>query len=225
MKVTVLSGSGRYQDRWHDFTATSVEVARALEPLGLDVAVRAFRPQGVAEVRDTDLLVVNAGRGEYHESIDGPEDEWSEAFRTIRAHLELGRPLLALHSASNTLDGLDGWHQWVGGRWTAASKHPPIGTARVEVTDADHPITRGLAAFTVLDERYCHLDRFPGSRVLLHHEHEGAHEPLVWAVEREGTRTVYDALGHDARSFATPERVDLLRREVRWLLGTTSEAG
>ena len=96
--------------------------------------------------------------------------------------------------------------------------HPPIGQARVEVTDAHHPFTGDLAPFTLHDERYCHLDLYPGSRVLLHHQHEGGTQPLVWVSERAGARVVYDALGHDVRSFAAQARVDLLQREVRWLL-------
>ncbi|GAA1430100.1 hypothetical protein GCM10009616_13780 [Microlunatus lacustris] len=221
MKATILSGSGRYQDEWHDFTATSFEVARTLEALDLQVAVRAFKPQAVlADVPDSDLLVVNSGCGEYQGSSDGPEDAWVPAFQVLRDHRARRRPVLALHAASNTLDGLDEWTQWIGGRWNRErSMHPPIGQARVEVSDGDHPITAGLEAFTLHDERYCHLDRFPGSRVLLHHEHEGRAEPLVWVAERDGARAVYDALGHDVRSFASGGRVDLLQREVRWLLG------
>jgi uncharacterized protein len=227
MKVTILSGSGRYQDEWHDFTATSVEVARALEPLGLEVAVRAFKPLGVLQdVPDADLLVVNSGSGEYHRTSDGPAEAWVEAFQALRDHRAAGRPVLALHAASNTLDGLDEWPTWLGGRWDRErSMHPPIGQARVEVSDGDHPVTQGLAAFTLHDERYCHLDLHPGSRVLLHHEHEGGTQPLVWVRERDGARVVYDALGHDVRSFASPARVDLLQREVRWLLGQDAPTG
>ena len=220
MKVTILSGSGRYQDEWHDFTATSVEVARCLHPLGLEVAVRASKPQGVLQdVPDADLLVVNSGSGEYHRNSDGPDEAWAEAFQVLRDHRARARPLLALHAASNTLDGLDEWPTWVGGRWNRErSMHPPLGPARVEVSDDRHPVTAGLAPFTLHDERYCHLDLHPGSRVLLHHEHEGGTQPLVWVSERAGARVVYDALGHDVRSFASRARVDLLQREVRWLL-------
>ncbi|GAA3558018.1 hypothetical protein GCM10022197_11680 [Microlunatus spumicola] len=220
MKVTILSGSGRYQDEWHDFTATSMEVARALEAMGLQVAVRAFKPAGVvAEVPDSDLVVVNAGAGEFHARSDGPEEAWVEAFQALRDHRARRRPLLALHAATMTLDGLDEWPDWVGGRWVQGrSMHPPIGDAAVQVSDGDHPITAGLAPFTLFDERYCLLDRSSDAHVLLHHNHEGGQQPLVWVTEQDGARTVYDALGHDVRAFASPGRTDLLQREVRWLL-------
>ena len=65
----------------------------------------------------------------------------------------------------------------------------------------------------------------PGSRVLLHHDHEGGTQPLVWVTERAGARLVYDALGHDVGSYASPARVELLQREVRWLLGQVDPAG
>jgi uncharacterized protein len=220
MKVTILSGSGRYQDEWHDFTATSVEVARVLESMDLQVAVRAFKPQSVlAEVPDSDLVVVNAGAGEFHASSDGPAAAWVEAFQALRDYRARRGPILGLHAATMTLDGLDEWPEWLGGRWIRnQSMHPPIGEATVQVSDVGHPITAGLAPFTLVDERYCHLDRSPSAQVLLHHEHEGGQQPLVWVMDQDGARTVYDALGHDVRAFASPGRVDLVQREVRWLL-------
>jgi len=30
---------------------------------------------------------------------------------------------------------------------------------------------------------------------------------------------VYDALGHDARSYDSPEHAEILRRSIRWLAG------
>jgi type 1 glutamine amidotransferase len=221
MKVTILSGSGRYQDEWHDFTATSVEVAKVVQRMGLSVAVRAFKAQGVRQdVPDADLVVVNSGHGEYRPISDGPEDGWTEAYQTLRDYRARGGALLALHIASRSLEGLDEWPDWIGGRWVQGrSMHPPIGETRVEVTTTDHPITAGLEPFSLLDERYCHLEIAPTSRILLHHEYEGGRQPLVWAVESDGGRTVYDALGHDVRSFASAGRTELLRREVQWLLG------
>ena len=220
MKVTILSGWGRYQDRWHDFTATSIEVAKAVQPLGAEVVVRSMMPQAMPEVVDADLLVVNAGLGEHTELSDAPDDEWTEAFGTLRGYRARRGPVLALHAAANTLDGVDEWPQWIGGRWNrSTSMHPPIGDFGVQVTDQSHPITRGLSDFSLFDERYSYLDVYEGAEVLLDHTFEGRTHPLAWAVEQDGARSVYDGLGHGVAAFASPERVELLRREVGWLLG------
>ena len=124
-----------------------------------------------------------------------------------------------MHAASNSLDGLDEWPQWIGGRWNRQySMHRPLGDAQVELSDQDHPITTGLRRFVVHDERYSHLDVHHGVRRLLHHEHEGVDHPLVWVHEVDGARAVYDALGDDVASYQSAERVELIQREVRWLL-------
>lgn len=220
MKVLVLSGSGRYQDAWHDFTATSLEVARALEPVGAEVVVRSSQPRALAELPHADLLVVNAGAGRYSEVADGPADAWADAFAALDAYRVGGGPVLALHAAAMTLTDLDAWPGWIGGRWDpAVSMHPPIGAAEVRVSDGDHPVTRGLGDFTLHDERYSYLTVDPAARVLLDHEHDGRAHALVWALERDGGRAVYDALGHDVAAYASAPRVDLLRREVAWLVG------
>jgi uncharacterized protein len=176
----------------------------------------------VAAVSRAHLLVVNAGGG----NPDAPAEAdaawggaWDGAFAALREQRAAGTPVLGLHTAANTLHGFAEWPRWLGGRWVRGrSMHPPLDEAHVEVSDPHHAVTAGLAPFTVVDERYCFLDRTPQARVLLHHDHQGAPEPLVWAVEQDGARVVYDALGHDVRSYASPGRVDLLRREVRWLL-------
>lgn len=223
-RAVILSGAGRYQDAWHDFAATSAEVARVLTGMGLRVAVRPLAPAGVAQVRDSDLLVVNAG-GKGDVPDDESEEAWAEAFATLTAFRERGGPLLGLHASTMTLRDWPAWTGWIGGLWVEGrSMHPPIGQAQVMVSDPEHPITRRLADFAVLDERYSLLDRDPAARVLLHHEHDGAREPLVWVLDDAGGRRAYDALGHDARSFASPARVDLLQREVRWLLDGTEPA-
>jgi hypothetical protein len=48
------------------------------------------------------------------------------------------------------------------------------------------------------------------------HEQGGAH-PLIWARTIGDSRVVYDALGHDVRSYESPEHVELLGRVVSWL--------
>ena len=57
----------------------------------------------------------------------------------------------------------------------------------------------------------------PDVQVLVVADHEGTAHPVVWVAPGPG-RIVYDALGHDLRSYDSPTRVALFRGEVRWLL-------
>lgn len=218
MTITIITGSGQYQDRWHDFSAVGYETAKALEPLGHEIRMRSFKPGSVAEIAGSDLVVVLASRGEYG-IADGPAEDWPAAYEALRAYRAAGGPILALHIAALELDGLPEWNRWIGGRWIiGTSMHPPIGDSQVHVTEADHPITDGFGDFELYDEMYSYLEVDPEATVLLTHDYAELTHPLVWAIERDGAKSVYDALGHHVRAFESPERAELLRREARWLL-------
>ena len=45
------------------------------------------------------------------------------------------------------------------------------------------------------------------------------HHPVLWARESGGGRVVYDALGHDERSFGVAEHQQILHQAVGWLQG------
>jgi hypothetical protein len=103
--------------------------------------------------------------------------------------------------------------------------HPPHGPFSVRISDADHPVTRGLEPIEIEDECYRseYFDR--GTlRVLMtsHHPDPEARidgEPSAWVKEIGRGRLFYSALGHDARSFAHPGLRELLTRGIRWAAG------
>jgi type 1 glutamine amidotransferase len=39
----------------------------------------------------------------------------------------------------------------------------------------------------------------------------------MWSLDRRPGRTFYDALGHDAASYQSPEHREILRRAIAWL--------
>ncbi|MEU7917037.1 ThuA domain-containing protein [Micromonospora zamorensis] len=112
------------------------------------------------------------------------------------------------------------WRSTVGAAWDhGRTFHPPIGSSLIRRTDIEHPITTGLVDFEVHDERYTDLELLDGVDVdtLYVHDEGGDTHPLVWARTAGSSRIVYNALGHDARSYESPEHVELLRRIVHWL--------
>ena len=100
--------------------------------------------------------------------------------------------------------------------------HPDQGDARIEVDTDAHPIVAGVADFKVHDERYSWMRISPEVRGLAWHEHDGSRHPLLWTHDYGGARVVYDALGHDERSYRSAPRRALVSRAARWLLGDLS---
>lgn len=221
MSALVLVGRGRYEDPWHDHAAVAHEVVEVLADGGLGVTVRGTFPGAldgvVTGVGAPELVVVVAGTGRTDPDFDGTDEDWHGFHDRLAALVRAGVPLLALHQAANTFADSPHWSGLLGGRWVVGtSMHPPIGEAAFAVVDAVHPVTDGLDEVRAFDERYCDLEVDPASTVLLTTEHEGREHPVVWVAPGPG-RVLYDALGHDHRSFASASRRELLRREVAWL--------
>ncbi|MBF4604372.1 ThuA domain-containing protein [Curtobacterium sp. VKM Ac-2884] len=217
MSAVLLGGSGRWTDPWHPFPETNAAVTAlaasagvALEqPEDVDTALAAF-----ATGRLPSLVVVDVGLPRDDRPV--PLTEARAGFHRLLAS---DVPLLVLHVAATSFADDPLWERALGGVWErGTTMHPPFGPAAVRVVDDAHPITAGLPDFTLEDERYTHLRVSPSVRVLLDHEHEGERHPLAWVHERPGCgTTVYDALGHSAASFASPEHRAFLTRAVTFL--------
>ncbi len=215
-RALVLTGRGRYEDPWHDHAATSHVVARTLGTMDIEAEVRSLFPDSMGDLADYDLVVVNAGHGRVDPDFDGDHAAWVPAHRAMMSFIDAGGAVLGLHQAAGTFADNTRWGAALGGRWVwGHSMHPPQELATFSPT-GDHPIAVGLDPVVVDDEQYCHLVLEPGSQVFLTTRHEGTDHPVAW-VSATG-RVVYDSLGHDVGSYASPSRLALLRREVDWLL-------
>lgn len=215
--VLVLAGRGRYEDPWHDHAATSARIAELLTGAGARAEVRSTFAHAFTGLQRFDLVVVNAGRGRTDPDFDGDDAAWADAHEALAAHVDGGRPLLGVHQSANTFADSPHWRRLLGGAWVpGTSWHPPQGDTTVDVADPTHQLVAGLEHVRVDDERYCDLVVHPDSHVLLTQHEAGTDHPLVWVAP--SGRVVYDALGHDVGSYASPDRASLLVREAAWLL-------
>jgi type 1 glutamine amidotransferase len=220
-RSVILSGGGLYRDPWHPFALTSLRLAEILGDAGHRVEIEEDVAGRVADLSDADLIVVNAAAG--------PRQDTSAAVADLQAALSRGIGVLAVHVGVTTLLGLPGWESVTGAAWVPGqTMHPPAGPCRVRTYPGRHVIIEGNAAaparpgptvseFGLTDERYSFLRLGPDLVPLAAHELDGIWHPLVWARELGRSRVVADALGHDARSYDSPEHCALIARAARWL--------
>ena len=226
-RALLISGAGRYADPWHPFERTSAAVAEVLAEDGLDVEITEDVDDALAGLAESvpDLLVLNIGDPAGPRPVDAvddaPDPARDELSRSgLLAHLAAGRPLHALHSTSTSLRFLPEWESVLGGIWVhGTTMHPDQDDAHIEVDTDAHPIVAGIADFVVYDERYSWMRVSPQVQGLAWHEHAGTRHPLLWTREYGSARVVYDALGHDERSYLSAPRRALVSRAARWLLG------
>jgi uncharacterized protein len=217
LRSLVLSGGGRYADPWHPFAKTSARLADVLWSLGHRVEVTDFIPDRVADLSGFDLIVVNAAAG------PGEAAAAQEAAREgLRAALDRGVAVLAVHTGVCTLLRLPEWEAVTGAAWVPGrSGHPKLGPAHVQTHRDAHPIVTGMGSFDLIDERYAGLRLAPGLVPLVSHRHNGRQYPLVWAREEGRSRVVADTLGHGVESYESAGHRRLLSRAVGWLTGAS----
>ena len=212
-RTVILSGGGAYRDPWHPFADTSRRLAGILAGLGHQVEIAEDVADRVADLSGWDLIVANAA--------DGPEADTRPARAGLRAALDRGAGVLAVHVGACTLLRLPLWESVTGAAWVAGqSTHPPAGPARITTHPGRHVITEPLGDFDIVDERYAFLRTAPDIVPLAAHEYQGRTHPLLWARERGRSRIVTDLLGHDARSFDCGPHRELISRAARWVTRT-----
>lgn len=222
-QALILSGGGRYADPWHPFAETSARLAGVLGAQGFDATISEDVDASLADLDGIDLLVINAGDPSRNvpESDPGSEPDAVAAARAgLLTYVGRGGPILAMHTAASSLTDIDEWETILGGRWVeGVAMHPPFGLARIAVSPERHPIVATSEDFELYDERYSYLRTAPDVVPLATHVHDGIEHPLLWARDHRGGRLVYDALGHDTRSYDSAEHREILARSARWLVG------
>lgn len=140
--------------------------------------------------------------------------------------------------------GFAGWHGGVVATCYEASRYQymvggrflchPGGFVdyRVEIADAEDPITAGVGDFDVHTEQYyCHVD--PGLKVLATTTFEGKHGapenkgvvmPVVWTRRFGAGRVFVNTLGHSPDDLLVPETRTLTRRGLLWAAGSAVSA-
>ena len=209
LRVAVITGGHSYDvPNFH-------ALFRALP--GVDALIQhlddfASSPQ---EVRDAYAVLLF-----YFMPVNAPLDEGREWFQ--------GKPREALERIGRTRQGVvllhhslvahrdwPFWSQISGVKWGEFDYH--IGeNVPVEIASPNHPVTRGLKPFEIIDETYEMAGAGTGSEVLLATSHPKSMRTLAWTRKHENARIFCLQLGHDDRAWKNEDFREVLRRGIAW---------
>jgi type 1 glutamine amidotransferase len=216
MRNLILSGGIR-----HDFDDNTAAVIELLDDIGISTEYTNDINSGIERLASEpfDLVTVMAlrwsmGGGQKYATL---RDEYGysmslECRKTLVDYIRRGGGLFGLHTACLCFDDWAQWRDVLGGAWVwGQSFHPPLGPVSVSPTGQSHTLTAGLPAFDSVDEVYAGLDLAPETI------------PLLSACADDGTRVVFDALGHDRGALQHDVHGRLIQRCAAWAGGFADE--
>lgn len=210
MRVLLLGGS---EERYHHFD----EVGPPLQEL-IRSAGHTCRPALAQQVLDRKTLggfdaIVSATTG--GELSDEQEHALLSAVTTTRNDRNRAVPFLGLHGAACSFTRSNAYSKMLGGRFVS---HPPMAAVRVRPC-REHPVTRAVASFEIVDELY-ELELTGPIELLL----EGTliskgsvpQVPLGWVRSHGVGTVVYLALGHGRDQLSHPSLRQLVKNTLCW---------
>lgn len=205
--LMVGGGSSHDFDRWYK----DADVKTLMKD-GLSSVIYTSNTDSIAEyLKQTDVLVLTNNQPIANLDVR----------QSILDFAAKGNGIVLLHAAL--------WYNWkdwpeynlqlAGG---GSRGHDRYGDFQIQVTDQNHPVTKGIEQkFTLKDERYYYVPdpAGPGIEVLANNSVSGSEKifPSVFIVKNSKARIAAIALGHDAESHDISNYQTLLRNAVTWV--------
>ena len=158
---------------------------------------------------------------------DMPKEISSEAQRDFIAMLNKGKGLVVLHHAFCSYDFWPEYVKIVGGRYhhypwmkdgavQKPSTYSHDTNMPIHVEDKNHPITKGLTDFEIIDEAYGGTEILPSVHPVLSTPSPVSGPLVCWTNTYGPSRIVALTLGHDKQSWENPAFIKTLSRSIVW---------
>ncbi len=217
----------------HDWRSVTPVLRKALEDTGrFEVRiVEEFRGASAETLAPYDLVIVN-----YYERRK-PDLRWGErADSAFLNFLKAGKGVVIYHFSVAAFEGWTEYEKICAGNWRPNNGHHSAAhDFKVEIKDADHPITKGVKKefMQPKDELYANLKWQPeGTYHVLAtawDDHAlyagkarqpipgpGLNHPMLWTTKYGDGRVFTTALGHDAPAVSTPAFIVTFTRGAEW---------
>lgn len=213
-KVLVLTGNEYPGHKWKE---TAPLLARFLAADPRLKTTLEDDPKFLAspKLQDYDVIVLN------YMNWKSP-DPGEEARAGLKKFVEGGKGLVLVHFACGAFQDWPEFKNIAGRAWNPKLRgHDPHGRFKVEIADAEHPITKGLAPFETVDELYTCLAGEKEIRVLAKatSKVDKKDYPMAFVNQYGKGRVFHCVLGHDVKSLTFEGVQELYRRGTAWAAG------
>lgn len=157
-------------------------------------------------------------------------DMWQEITENQKeAFVDLTRKGVGLVFLHHSLVSYQQWAEFekiVGGRYlekeyvedpekSSAYKHDI--EMEVSVINNQHPVTKNMKDFTIVDEGYSNLRILPSVETLLTTDHPHCARKVAWTNKYNNSRIVYLLFGHDHKAYQDKNYQRLLFNTIKWV--------
>ena len=166
LNVLIISGQNSYE---HDWTGVNNLLRKHMHDTGrFDVRVTEDFDEGtLAMLKDYDVVLLNySSRWNYS---DKSQHLWSPgAFEALYQYVRDGGGLVAYHSSFTWGRDIPEYKKLIGATMQpGVSRRSPPDAFMVELTDREHPVTKGLRRYhwTFTEDMYTNMVFAPGARI------------------------------------------------------------
>jgi len=218
--IRVLFISGRNNHRWK---LTTPSIKKTLEDSGrfkVDVTERPAEITAKSLARYDVIFNGWTGLPKTKGHLWGLDTE-----KAIDDFVASGKGMASFHAGSSSFYDWDGFQKIIGATWGKGTGHGRYHEFTVEMTDVDHPITKGMKSFKTTDElwhRLAVLQPTPGRKILCtamsakSSGGTGKAEGIAICTQFGKGRGFYTSLGHDVKALEKPGCKLLILRGVEW---------
>jgi len=140
--------------------------------------------------------------------------------------LKKGASLIFLHHSLVSYQNWPGFIKIVGGQYhtepvvvngdTLHANYEHDVSIPVKVEDKNHPVTRGISDFEIVDEVYGDVEILNNVRPLLSTTHPKSMRYLAWINHYGNSDVIYIQLGHGPSAYSNPNFRKLIRQAIEW---------
>jgi hypothetical protein len=158
----------------------------------------------------------------YNMHMETPNPEagaWDALVKTALDQIgESSQGVLLLHHSILAWPELELWNDLTGVQERGFGYH--IGeTVTYDIAAPEHPITKGLSSWTMMDETYTMIEPPASCQVLITTEHERSMKSIAWTNQYKQVKVFCYQSGHDNATYTDASFRTVLNRGIEWLAG------